>query len=209
MERTVKMSKKRYITIAAIILATAVICILALRSFIGRNTLDKDQIIQFVLDNEDLLNQAVEEIWNLDGHIHVVAITRFRPRPGIDFESLYTSGTVGNQNVTEPLDSPILYELLRDGRIRSIGITRPDPTLGTTYQIQFDFNVRSAWDRYGGVYFSRNNVPILFDARRWTNPEVYGDGWVSYGRNFYYTERIVPQWFYYEMLFNSSREPQR
>ncbi|MCL2405327.1 MAG: hypothetical protein FWC92_07250 [Defluviitaleaceae bacterium] len=194
------------------VIATIVLIIfwtLLIRGCMGRNTLNKDQIIQFVLDNEELLNQAVEEIWGLDNHIHVVANTRFRPRPGTDFEGLYTSGTLDGQNVTKPLDNSILYELLRDGRIRRIGISRPNPHRGTTYQIQFAFNVRSARYRHGGIYFSRNDEPILFDGVRWRNPEEYRDGWVSYGYNFYYTERVVPHWFYYEMLFRSTRRPQR
>ena len=156
-----------------------------------------------------MANQAVAEIWGLDEHIHVVANTRFRSRPWIDFEGLYTSGSVGGENVTKPLDNPILYELLKDGRIRSISIRRNDRIRGTTYQIQFSFNVRGIWDRYGGIYFSKNDVPISFDGRRWGDFEEYRNGWVSYGFSFYYTERIVPHWFYYENLSNSSRAPQR
>jgi len=206
------MSKKKYIAIVAIIVVTAVICILALRGFIGRNTLNKDQIIQFVLDNEDLLNHAAEEILSLDRHISRIANTEFsrlRPRDGFDFEGLYAGGVAGSEFVRKPLDNPILYELLQDGRITNINIVRPTHAQGTPYRIQFAFNVRGVWDRNGGIYFSKNDEPILFDGGRWANPEEYRDGWVSYGRNFYYTERIVPQWFYYEMLFNSSREPQR
>ena len=135
--------------------------------------------------------------------------TRFRPRDGLDFEGLYASGTVDNQNVTRPLDNSILYELLESGKIRSITIRRPDPIRGTTYQIQFAFNVRSAWDRHGGIYFSKNDEPILFSGREWENPEEYRNGWVSYGYSFYVTERIVAHWFYYEMLFNSTRRPRR
>jgi len=193
------------------VVAVVVISLLTLRGCMGRftSTLNKEQIIQFVLDNEELLNQAVEEIWGLDERIHVVANTRFRPRPGIDFEGLYTSGTIDGQNVTKPLDSPILYELLESGQIRSIGISRACLTRGTTYQIQFAFNVRGVWDRYGGIYFSKNDVPISFDGRRWGNFEAYRDGWVSYGSSFYITERVVPHWFYYEMLFNSTRTPSR
>ena len=97
----------------------------------------------------------------------------------------------------------------QSGRIRSIGITRNNIVHGTTYQIQFAFNVRGVWDRYGGIYFSKNDEPISFGGRRWVNPEVYGNGWVSYGTNFYYTERIIPHWFYYEMLFSSNRTPRR
>ena len=191
------------------IIVVIVVLLLILRSCTGRNALDKDQIIQFVLDNEELLNQAVEEIFGLDEHVRYIANTRFRPRDGLDFEGLYTSGTFDSQNVTKPLDNPILYELLEDGRIRSITIRRNDPIRGTTYQIQFAFNVRSVWDRYGGIYFSKNDVPISFDGRRWGNFEEYRNGWVSYGFSFYYTERIVAHWFYYENLSNSSRTPRR
>jgi len=178
----------------------------------GRNTLNKAQIIQFVLDNEELLNQAVEEIWGLDEYVSRIAHTRFtrlHSRDDFDFEGLYTGGVISPEYVIKPLDNPILYELLQDGRIRSISVRRLDLTRGTTYQIQFAFNVRSAWDRYGGIYFSKNDIPISFDGRRWRNFEEYRDGWVSYGYNFYYTERVAPHWFYYEMLFNSTRRPQR
>jgi len=171
------MLKKGCLISVAVVSAVGIsIFLLMLRGCMARAPLNRDQIIQFVLDNEELLNQAVEEIWGLDEHIHVVAHTRFRSRPWVDFEGLYTSGTIGNQNVTKPLDNPILYELLQDGRIRSIGITRPNANRGTTYQLQFAFNVRGAWDRYGGIYFSRNDEPILFDGRRWLNPEAYRNG---------------------------------
>jgi len=205
------MSIKKFIAVFAIlvVIAIVVLCLLILRSCTGGTTLNRNQIIQFVLDNEELLNQAVEEIWSLDEHVHVVANTEFRARPGIDFEGLYTSGTLDSQNVIKPLDNPILYELLKDGGIRSISIRRADPIHSTTYQIQFAFNVRGVWDRYGGIYFSKNDEPITFSGREWDNPEAYRDGWVSYGHNFYYTERIVAHWFFYEMLFNSNRRPRR
>jgi len=186
-----------------------VVCLLILRGCMGRNTLNKDQIIQFVLDNEALLNQAVEEIWGLDNYVSYVANTRFRPRDGLDFEGLFTGGIISSEYVTTPLDNPILYELLEDGRVRSIAIRRPDPIRGTTYQIQFAFNVRGVWDRYGGIYFSKNDEPTTFSGREWESPETYRNGWVSYGNHFYYTERIVPHWFYYEMLFSSNRRPRR
>jgi len=202
------MKKKYFIYAITVIYVISVIFLL--RTLIGRNTFNKARIIQFVLDNEELLNQAIEEIRSLDNSIHVVAHTRFRSRPNINFEGLYTSGTANGQNVIEPLDNPILYELITNGRIRSIGISRPSPDdRMSTHQIQFAFNVRGFWDRYGGIYFSRNDVPILFNGRMWGNPEAYMDGWVSYGTNFYYTERILPHWFYYEMVFNSNRTPNR
>jgi len=197
------MLKKKYIA-AAIIL-----CLLIFGSCIGRNTLNKEQIIQFVHDYEELLNKAIEEIWGLDAHVSIVANTRFRSRPEIDFEGLYTGGVISSEYVIQPLDNPILYELLSDGRIRSIGITRANLHRNTTYQIQFAFNVRGVWDRYGGIYFSKNDEPILFNGSRWANPEVSGDGWARYGRHYYYTERIVANWFYYEMLFNADRAPPR
>jgi len=191
------------------IVVTIVILILMLRSCTGRNTLNKEQIIQFVIDNEELLNQAIEEIWRLDEHVGHVVNTRFRSGHGLDFEGLYTAGIINSEFVRTPLNNPILYELLRDGRITSITITRPDPTRGTTYHIQFNFNVRGIWDRRGGIYFSKNDEPTQLYGRRWANPEEYRNGWVSYGNHFYYTERIIPHWFYYEMLFNSTRTPRR
>ena len=194
--------------IVAIVIIIAIL-LLMLRACTGRNTLNQEQIIQFVLDNEELLNQAVEEIWGLDEHVRYIANTRFRPRPDIDFVGLYTRGTVDSQNAVKSLDNPILHELLEGGIIRSITIRRPDRARGTTYQIQFAFNVRSAGYRRGGIYFSKNDEPILFEGRRWANPEEYRNGWVSYGNHFYVTERIIPHWFYYEMLFNSTRTPRR
>jgi len=200
------MSKKGCLITVVIAIA---LCLLMLRACIGRNALNKDQIIQFVLDNEELLNKAVDEIWGLDGYVSYIASTRFRPRDGLDFDGLYTGGVISGEYVTKPLDNPILYELLKDGRIRSITINRYDPLLGTTYQIQFAFNVGGIWDRYGGIYFSTNDEPTSFSGRSWENPEPYRDGWVSYGHSFYYTERVVAHWFYYEMLFNSTRTPSR
>jgi len=194
----------------AITIIIAIISLLVIRGCaVGRNTLSQAQIVEFVLDNDELLNQAVEEIWRLDEHIHGVANTRFRPRPGIDFEGLYTSGTLNGQNVVEPLDNPILYQLLEDGRVRSISITRANPIHRTTYRIQFSFNVGGSRYRQGGIYFSKYDEPILFSGRRWTNPETYRNGWVTYGYNFYYTERVLPHWFYYEMLASSNRRPRR
>jgi len=201
-------------TAVAIVVVPIVITIglLMLRGCSSGNTLNEDQIKQFVHDNEELLNRAVEEIFGLDEHVSRIAHTGFSrlgPEEGFGFEGLYTGGVIGSEYVRKPLDNPILYELLQDGRIRSISIRRNDPAHRTTYQIQFAFNVRSARYRYGGIYFSINDVPILFYGTRWMNPRVYGDGWVRYGDDFYYTERIVPHWFYYEMLFNSNRTPQR
>ena len=194
------------------IAATIIILLLMFRACTGRNTLNKEQIIQFVLDNEELLNQAIDEIWGLDDYVSSIAHTRFsrlHPRDGFDFEGLYTRGVINSEVVRKPLDNPILYELLRDGRITSITIIRPDPTRGTTHHIQFNFNVRGFWDRRGGIYFSKNDEPTQLYGRRWANPEEYRNGWVSYGNHFYYTERIIPHWFYYEMLYNSTRTPRR
>jgi len=215
------MSKKRLkgclakgclITAIATFVIAIAIFLLSMRACSSGPTLNKNQIIQFVLDNEELLNQAVVEIWGLDEHVRRIAHTGFTslpPREGFDFEGLYTSGRIDSENVLKPLDNPIIYELLSDGRIRSISIRRADHTSGTAYSIQFAFNVGGFWDRYGGIYFSKNDEPVSFYGRRWENPEEYRDGWVSYGHYFYVTERIVPHWFYYEMLFNSSRTPRR
>jgi len=220
-KRVLKMSKKgckRYlvkgclVTTAATFAIVIAICLLMLRACTSGPTLNKDQIIQFVLDNEELLNQAVEEVWGLDEYVSRIAhtgFTRLHRRDEFDFEGLYTGGVIGSEYVIEPLYNPVLYELLGDGRIRSIAIRRNNLTRGTTYQIQFAFNVRTTRYRHGGIYFSKNDVPILFDGRVWRNPEVYRNGWVSYGQSFYVTERVVPHWFYYEMLFSSSRTPSR
>jgi len=200
--------KKGCMTIVFTVLAV-IILLLMLRGCLSRGTLNKRQIIQFVFDNEELLIQAVEEIWGLDDYVSFIANTRFRPRDGLDFEGLFTGGVLDREYITMPLDNPILYELLEDGRIRSIAITRNGFMHGRTYHIRFGFNVRSVWDRHGGIYFSKYDEPMSFDARRWENPEEYRDGWVSYGQAFYYTERIIPHWFYYEMLFNTTRRPSR
>ncbi|MCL2527851.1 MAG: hypothetical protein FWE42_05460 [Defluviitaleaceae bacterium] len=207
--------KNKYVpfVVTAICIIGFIGAVLLLRAFIGRNTFNKAQIIQFVIDNEELLNEAIEEIQDLDRYISRIAHTGFtRLHRGYDFgfEGLYTGGVNNSEYVVKPLDNPILYELLKDGIIRSIGINRPNSyDRRATHQIDFAFNVRGIWDRRGGIYFSRNDVPILFNGRMWGNPEAYMDGWVSYGTNFYYTERILPHWFYYEMVFNSNRTPNR
>jgi len=193
---------KKLLTIVFVIIS-----LFMLGECMGGDRSSRDQIIQFFLDNEEFLNKAVAEIENLDEYVSYIANTRFRPRDGLGFEGLYKSGIVDAINVTTPLDNPILYELLKDGIIRSISIRRADPIRGTTYQIQFAFRTRGFWDRYEGVYFSKNDEPTTFNGREWINPEPKGEGWVSYGRHFYYTERIVAHWFYYEMLFSSNRTP--
>ena len=209
-----KMLKEAYegcLIVAAIIVVAAVIMLLMLRGCAGRNTSNKDQIIQFTLDNEALLNQAIAQIEDLDAYIGRIAHTRFsrlRPTEGFDFEGLYTSGVIGSEVVRTPLENPILYKLLQDGTIRSISISSRSPIRRMDH-IQFAFNVRGGWDRYGGIYFSRHNIPLSFGGQVWKNPEAYRNGWVSYGHNFYYTERIVAYWFYYEMLFSSTRRPNR
>ena len=193
-----------------IVFFAIVILPLVMGGCMNRTHLVKDEIIQFTIDNEALLNKAVEEIWGLEEYVSRIAHTSFsriRPREGFDFEGLYTAGVVDSEYVRKPLDNPVLYELLKDGRIGSIGIRRPNAFQDTTYHIQFTFNVRGIWDRHGGIYFSKDDEPLLFYGEIWGNPTPYEGGWVSYGNHFYYTERIVPHWFYYEMLFNSSRTP--
>ena len=203
------------IAVAAVFtfVAAIVILLLILRSCTGRAPLNQEQIIQFVHRNEELLNQAVEEIWSLDEHVSYIANTRFsrlRPRGGFDFDGLYTGGVIaGSGYVITPLDNPILYELLQDRRITSITVRRATLAFFSTYQIQIAFNVGGVWDRYGGIYFSKNDEPLSFEGRRLGSSGVYRDGWVRYGNDFYYTERIIAHWFYYEMLFNSNRRPQR
>jgi len=171
----------------------------------GRN--NRERITQYFNDNEELLNRAIDEILNLDAYVRSIAHTRSLRRDDIDFEGLYIRGTADGWNVIQPLENQILNELFENGRIRSISIRREDLFLGTTYQIQFAFRVRSFGDRYEGIYFSINDEPISFTGHIWENPQPKGEGWVSYGRHFYFTERIAPNWFYYEMLFNSSRTP--
>ena len=162
-----------------------------------------------MLDNEELLNKAVAEIDSLDEYVSVVANTKFRPIDGVDFKGLYTGGIVdgetGRKIYTEkPLDSSVLYELLKDGKIAKIGIRRADPTLGKTNQLQFACKHRRAgWDRYTGFYYSKDDEPILFEGYKWNNPEPKGNGWAMEGRNYYYTEKITDYWYYYEMIFNN------
>jgi len=182
---------------------TAIICLFIFGGCIGRPRLTKEQIIQFVMDNEELMNKALTEISFLDDYIFLVANTRFRSIDplGLDIEGLYTSGTIDSRNATKSLDNPILYELLKDGSVRSIGIRRAEPDLGRVDKITFNFNGRGVWDRYQGVYFSKNNVPILHDRTIWENPKPYRNGWVmNTERVSYYTERIMENWFYFERV---------
>jgi len=213
-----KMTVIKYIIlIIGIILRTIMYFILiimifsfGIMSLMNRNTLNKNQIIRFVHDNEELLNKAVAEIFELDDHITSVSHTNSRSRSfaELGFEGLYTGGRVDSRHTIAPLYNTVLYELLEDGRIRSIRIRRDSLCCGTTYQIQFAFNVRTAGYRRGGIYFSIHDVPILYSGQLWINTHEYRNGWVSYGRDFYYTERIIPHWFYYEMLLSSTRTPQ-
>ena len=103
-----KMFKKAYkgclvtatVTIIAIIVAIVAL-LLILRGCMGRNALDRDQIIQFVLDNEELFNNAVEEIWGLDEHVNFISNTRFSPGSELDFVGLYTIGMVLLRNAVQ------------------------------------------------------------------------------------------------------------
>ena len=203
------MRKKVCIALIAIIAITA--CISALIGFIGRHWMNKEQMIQFVLDNEEFLNKAVEEIFSLDEFVTGVANTRFLTRIQRDelgFEGLYVSGRIDSRFVRKPLDNPTLYELLNDRRIRRIRIWRIDCVDGISHHIQFSLRGRGIRYRYEGVYFSQMNVPITFDGEKMENPDLEADRWVTYGNHYYYTERIVAHWFYYFMLFQSDRIPE-
>lgn len=177
------------------------ICVFLLGGCMGRIGLTKDQIIQLAIDNMELLNEAVVEIYNLDKSVFGIAHTRFRDPPTeVDFEGLYTSGTVDGRNVIKPLDSSVLYELLRDGRIRSVSIRRIN---GEINQIIFSCRSRGFSDRREGFYYSPNNEPFWFDRTIWINPEPKGDGWfVDRGRTYFYTEKIADYWYYFEKLSN-------
>ena len=191
----IKMFRKFYI------LVTVVICLFILGGCMGRTGLTKDQITQLVNDNLELLNNAVLEIYNLDESIFLIANTRFRNPPvDVDFRGLYTSGTIDGRNVVKPLDSPVLHELLKDGRIISISIRRAD---GEINQIVFGCRGRGIFDRYKGFYFSPNNEPFWSDRTLWINPQPKGNGWVIDGeRTYFYTEKIVDYWYYFELLSN-------
>ena len=56
-KEVLQMPKKDYI-VAAVAFVVVIFCFLLLRSCIGRTTSNKAQIIQFVLDNEELLSQS-------------------------------------------------------------------------------------------------------------------------------------------------------
>ena len=175
--------------------------------------LTKDQIIRLTIDNIELLNEAVVEIYNLDESVRFIANTRFRqpnPNAEIDFEGIYTSGSVDGELVVKPLDSPVFYELLRDGRIRSISIIRID---GEISRIVFYTRSRGVRYLYEGFYFSSNNKPQHVFGRAdyiWENPIPYNDGWFRLGEiSYYYTERIVENWFYFEMVYHMGSSSNR
>jgi len=201
------------VAIAVVVIAIAfwLMVIGVMGGFVGP-IYNRSRINRFVINNEELLNNAVAEILELDGHVSHIAHTRFsgfHRRDELGFAGLYTGGVIGSRYVVTPLDNPILYELLQNGRIRGISIARRNFYSGPPYHIQFSFEVGGFWDRYGGIYFSRNDRPMSFSGGTLSNPEEYRNGWVTYGFSFYYTERIVPHWFYYERVANSTRTPRR
>ena len=147
------------------ILIITTICLSMFGGCMGGTKLTKDKIIQLVLDSEELLDKAVEELYGLDEYVILVSNTKFRPIGEVGFEGLYTSGITNYESVTKPLNNPILYDLLKDGKIRSIGISRAGRTdffPDETDQIQFDCKNRGVFDWYEGFYYSKMMNPSHF-----------------------------------------------
>ena len=171
----------------------------------GSNQLTKPQIIQLMLDNEELLNEAVMEIYGLDEYIRFIANTKFRSTSDVDFEGLYTSGTLDSKNVTAQIDNSVLCELLKDGRIRMISIRRIGSKIhpGETDQIRFACNGRGVIDVYEGFYYSKYNKPVTYEGKEWEDPEPEGKGWsIHKNREYYYSEKIIDHWYYYKRVVN-------
>ena len=155
------------------------------------------------------MNKAVTELYSLDEYVDTVANAKFRPRDGINFEGLYTSGIITSEDITnphskhviKPLDNSILYELLEDGKITCIDIYKPDVGFGITDHLKFDYKNGGIFDLYEGFYYSKNDELITFMGGKWEDAEPEGEGWAYHNDQDYYVERITDCWYYYKMLF--------
>ena len=164
----------------------------------------KKDIIQFVLDNEELLNEAVVEIYNLDEYVRVVANTRFWASEEIEgYNVWYTWGILDSKHVEEPLDNPILNKLLRARIITRIEINRAGTPHDGTDQLKFWCRGRGIWDRYEGFYYSINDELVTFDGTIMNDPMPEGEGWVAPGTSYNYVEKITDHWYYYLYIYKN------
>ena len=179
-----------------------------LQLFSYGDALSKDKIFKLVTDNHDILNKAIVEIDSLEDYVKVIADTKYR-KPGREtiVRGLYTGGVVNKEYVYKSLDNATFKDILKNGDIKSISISRTGIIPAYTDQINFDCGGKGM-DYYCGFYYSKSGEPDGFNGQKWTF-EKDGSGWLDMGgETYYYTEQISGNWYYYEMEFSAQKRIQ-
>jgi len=165
-----------------------------LNSFFG-DPPSKDEIKKTVIENNASFDRAVSIIRKMDKHVYAINHTKYYPAENnLEIKGLFTSKTVNTECVQTPIKNGDLEKLfLKDG-VQGIDV----------FDNSIEFFFGGFWrDYYCGAIWTFNGKPVGFQGE---NMELVplGKGWEykeAQGDNRYYTEKIIDNWYFYEMSF--------
>lgn len=159
---------------------------------------NKEDIHDTIVNNKVILEDAVlqiKEIKQNNTYISVIEHTKFYPadeNPSI--KGLFTGGLLDEQYKQTPIENKTLEKLFLNIGVEQI----------TIFDKYIEFSLGGVGSTYycgavctddgNPVGFDGSDMQIVADGRGWSWQEVNGN-------NKYYTEKIIDNWYFYEMRF--------
>ena len=163
--------------------------------------LTKQEIIEVVDDNRDLLQEAADEIISRGCYsVYVSTAEKGELLDHPEIEGLYSiiSKDRDDDRVYESIDDDVFDRVLG---IHGIEFISFDPDFKEFGCGGSGFGPGT---HYYGFYYAEDDVPAGIWGEDFDLTES-GDGWIweegGSGDNRYYTEKILDNWYYYEMHF--------
>lgn len=159
----------------------------------------KGDIQNTIIKNKGLFEDAVvciNEIKQKNAYIDEIQHTKFYPadkNPSI--KGLFTGGIFKGQYIQTSLKNKTLEKLFLNKGVKHI-------TIFDKY-IEFAFEGGAGQNYYCGAVYTNDGNPVGFDGSK-MQLVADGKGWScneANGDKKYYTEKIIDNWYFYEMLY--------
>lgn len=173
-------------------------------SILPDDHLSKGEIFKLVNKNLDLLSQSVEQLNELNlGHCFVSTTSKYSLDQNSTVNGLYYQ----SGSTTTALNNDVLEKTLNIRGLIQIGYYPQNGNYAyqTSNQLYIDYSCGgtglSVSGSYYGFYYAGQDEPDGLDhaSQQFAS---YKKGWRSqHGDDWYYTEKIRDNWYYYEMHY--------
>jgi hypothetical protein len=152
----------------------------------------KSDIFAYFDKKQDSLNEAAEDITELDDGFDFIALEKYFPVMDDSISGLYCHRTVDEKDQYSDLDNSNISSLLKSRNIAFIDIIKT-ADYGKIIEFSCGYTKTNVTT---GIYYSPNDVPLYQGEA--VEFEKDGTGLKYYE---HYTEKITEKWYYYAPIY--------